>query len=59
MTKSFTFGDMSEMCNETKVELFGRNDRHCYIWRKNWDSYTIQTMKYGNYSIMFLGCFAA
>ena len=48
--------------DETKIELFGHNDR-CYIWRKTWEACklknTIPTVKHRGGSIMLWGCFAA
>ena len=41
--------------DETKIELFGLNDKH-HVWRKHG---TIPTVKHGGDSIMLLGCFAA
>ena len=48
--------------DETKIDLFGNNDRR-YVWRKKGQACmpknTIPTVKHGGSCIMLCGCFAA
>ena len=56
--KDRTFWRNVLWANETKIELFGRND-HCYIWMEKGEACkpnnTIPTLKHGGGSIMLWG----